>query len=72
MNRRYKLGFLWVVLVTVPYYICMFKGLDIQWWIEYAKQATFWFAIVVGGLSATDIAYHIKDGFGTNGKGEQE
>ena len=62
-NRRYKLGYVWVVLTTVPYYICMFKGLDLEWWTEYAKQMTFWFGLIVGGLSITDIAFHLKEGF---------
>ena len=67
MNRRYKLGILWVVLITVPYYLCMFKGMDLEWWVQYAKQMTFWFAIIVGGLSVTDIAYQVKEGFKKNG-----
>jgi hypothetical protein len=46
----------------------MFRGLDLSWWTEYAKQATFWFGIVVGGLSATDIAYQVKEGFKKNGE----
>ena len=68
MNRRYKLGLLWAVLITVPYYLCMFRGMELDWWVQYAKQMTFWFAIIVGGLSVTDIAYQVKEGFKKNGE----
>jgi len=56
-------------LVSVPYYLCMFRGLDLSWWTEYAKQMTFWFGLAIGGLSLTDVAWNIKEGF-KNGKGE--
>ena len=59
-NRRYKLGFLWAGLISVSYYLCLFRGTDINWYIAYSKDMTLWFGIIIGGLSLTDFATHIK------------
>lgn len=62
------MGLVWVGLINVSYYLCMFKSLEIAWWTEYSKQMTFWFGIIVGALTLTDIAFLIKEGY-TKGNG---
>ena len=46
-----------MVLMTVAYYISMFKGLDISWWTEYAKYVTYLLGFLVGGLTITDAIF---------------
>ena len=44
----------WVILTTIAYYICMFKGMDLDWWLGYAKYTTIGLGFLVGGLTITD------------------
>ena len=43
-----------VTLITIAYYIAMFKGLDIAWWLEYGKIMAGILIALIGGLSLTD------------------
>ena len=43
-----------VTLITIAYYIAMIKGLDIAWWLEYAKIIACILIALIGGLSLTD------------------
>lgn len=43
-----------VVLITISYYIVMIKGLDIAWWLDYAKIMAGILIALIGGLSLTD------------------
>lgn len=43
-----------VTLITIAYYIAMIKGLDIAWWLEYAKIMAGILIALIGGLSLTD------------------
>ncbi len=70
MNRRFKLGLLWAALININYYIVFFGGKTLDWWTEYAKSMTFWFGIIVGALTLTDIASRIKDVFAAKNGGE--
>jgi len=53
-GRRLGTTIGWVVLTTIAYYICMFKGLDLDWWLAYAKYTTIALGFLVGGLTITD------------------
>jgi hypothetical protein len=53
-NRRAKFTSVALVLVTVAFYICLFKGTDIEWFIEYGKLVILLLFFIVGGISATD------------------
>ena len=53
-NRRAKATIIWAVLITASYYICLFKGMDLTWFAEFAKWMTFALGFVVGGLTVTD------------------
>jgi len=48
------------LLITVAYYIVMFKGLELAWWSEYAKYTAYFLGFLVGALSATDIINKMK------------
>ena len=54
MNRRAKFTAVALVLVTVAFYICLFKGADINWFIEYGKYVMLCLLFVVTGITATD------------------
>ena len=43
------------ILVTIAYYICLFKGLDIDWFASYTKYLTYFLGFLVGGLTITDV-----------------
>lgn len=68
-NRRYKLGYLFVALITVAFYIAIFKGLPLEWYVSYSKDMLWWFAAIAGVLTATDIAGHVKDIFNSKNGG---
>ena len=61
-NRRFKLGLLFAALINVNYYLVYFMGKELTWFTEYAKTSLFWFGVVVGGLTLTDIGWYIKEG----------
>ena len=43
-----------VSLVTVSFYICLFKGFDIEWFREYADFMSWAVVAIVAGITATD------------------
>ena len=43
------------ILVTVAYYVVLFRGAELMWWVEYAKYTTYFLGFLVGGLSLTDV-----------------
>ena len=53
-NRRARTGWAALVLITVDNYICMFKGIDIAWFKEYAYIVLGVTIGVILGISATD------------------
>jgi len=53
-GRRAACGFLTVILTTIAFYICMFRGVDLSWFAEYAKTMLFILGFVTGGLTITD------------------
>ena len=60
-NRRFKLGIVFCALINVSYFWSLAGGKDIVWFTEYSKSMTMWFGIIVGCLTVTDVAYHIKE-----------
>lgn len=53
-NRRFKTGCLALGLITVSYYLCLFKNVEINWFLEYAKIVSFITGAVILGLTLTD------------------
>ena len=70
-NRRFKLGLLWAALINVNYYLVYFMGKEQGWFLEYAKSMSFWFAVIIGGLTLTDIGWAFKEVFGKGGANAQ-
>ena len=60
-NRRYKLGLLWAGLININFYVILFMGKELDWVSTYAGQMTLWFAIIIGGLTLTDLGFAVKD-----------
>ena len=54
-GRRAACGFTVVVLTSVAYYICLFKGVDLSWFAEYAKTMLYILGFVAGTLTITDV-----------------
>ena len=44
----------WTILVSTAFYICLFKGVELSWWLEYAKYHTYALGFIVGTLTITD------------------
>ena len=59
-NRRWKSGILGLSLVTVAYYVCLFTGKDLSWFIEYSKPVTYIVAGIIIGISVTDTMWNWK------------
>jgi hypothetical protein len=53
-GRRGITGLITIALVTGSYYICMFKGMPLDWFAEYSKVALFILGFVAGTLTITD------------------
>ena len=53
-NRRFWVGTVAMFLITVNYYIVMFKGLSLDWFIEYSKPVIYISGLLILGLSVTD------------------
>jgi len=53
-GRRAWTGFITVILSTVAYYVCMFKGMDLSWFAEYAKTLLYILGFITGTLTITD------------------
>lgn len=53
-GRRLGCTICWAIFLIVAYYVCLFKGLDIAWFSEYAKYATLGLGFLIGGLTITD------------------
>jgi len=54
MNRRWKAVLMAVALVTVAFYICMFRDIDIDWFREYADFMSWAVVAIVAGITTTD------------------
>lgn len=59
-GRRAKSAIACGALLTISYYVCLFKGMDLTWFSEYAKYFTYILGFVVGGLTATDLVAVMK------------
>jgi hypothetical protein len=44
-----------VILITVFFYICLFKGADLSWAETYTKYIAFFLGVLVSGLTITDV-----------------
>lgn len=53
-GRRVKATSIWAVLVTVAYYISVFKGVDMSGWLQYTQYMTYGLGFLVGTLTITD------------------
>lgn len=62
MNRRAKFTAIAMGLLTAAFYVCLFKGVDIAWFVEYSKVIIFALLFVVSGLTATDTIFTWKNG----------
>jgi len=61
-GRRLGSTITWAVLVNISYYICLFKGLDLSWWVEYTKFMTYALGFLIGGLTITDAILTARGG----------
>lgn len=59
-GRRAACGFTTVALITGAFYVCVFKGVDLSWFVEYSKVMVYVLGFVVGGLTATDIVQGLR------------
>jgi len=53
-GRRATTSAVVIILTTVAYYVSLFKGMAVEWFIEYAKVMIYILGFVVGGLTITD------------------
>ncbi|MCM8781737.1 MAG: hypothetical protein NC828_01605 [Candidatus Omnitrophica bacterium] len=56
-NRRFKVGLLSLVLITVSFYICLFLRVDLTWFEAYSKIIGWICGAVILGLSVTDSLF---------------
>jgi hypothetical protein len=61
-GRRAKIALLAVALITVAYYVCLFTGADLDWFVEYAKVMIYCVGFVAGSLTITDTISTWKKG----------
>lgn len=63
-NRRARSAWFTIILITIAYYICMFKGVSLDWFAEYAKTMLFILGFITGGLTITDAVMNWRNGNG--------
>jgi len=51
----------WAVLVNISYYVCLLKGMDLSWWVEYTRFMTYALGFLVGGLTITDTVLAVRE-----------
>lgn len=56
INRRFKGGLIVIALVTFNFYFCIYKKIPLDWFKSYADTMGWIGGILLGGLTATDIA----------------
>jgi len=61
-NRRAKFTILWFINLTICFYICLFKGMDLSWFIEMAKWSTYGLGTLIGSVMITDSILTYKVG----------
>jgi hypothetical protein len=54
-GRRASGGIITVTLITVAFYICLFKDVDLTWLKLYTQWIVGVYGFVVGGLTLTDL-----------------
>ena len=54
-GRRAGGGIIAASLITVAFYICLFKGVDLTWLKFYTQWIVGVYGFVVGGLTLTDL-----------------
>jgi hypothetical protein len=59
-GRRAVATGVWFVGLNVAFYLCLFRGVELAWWVEYAKYTAFGLVFMVSGLTATDILNNKK------------
>lgn len=67
MNRRAKFTGVAIVLITAAFYVCMFKDVSIDWFVEYGKFIIFALLFVVTGITTTDSIAKWRNGGGNGG-----
>lgn len=67
MNRRAKFTAIAIALITAAFYICMFKGAELEWFEVYSERIIFALLFVVAGITTTDGIRSWKNGGGNNG-----
>lgn len=53
-GRRAGCALIAILLTTVAYYFCMFKGMQLEWFAEYAKTMLYIVGFMTGTLTITD------------------
>ena len=56
-NRRLYVAIGSILLVTVELYVCIFKGVAIEWFTEYAKIVMAIAGFIIGTLTVTDAIF---------------
>jgi len=54
MNRRAKFTAIAIALITIAFYICVFKGAELEWFEVYSERIIFALLFVVAGITTTD------------------
>lgn len=54
-GRRAGGGIIAVTLITIAFYICLFKDVDLAWLKLYTTWIVGVYGFVVGGLTLTDL-----------------
>lgn len=63
-NRRAKFTAIALALITIAFYVCLFKGSALGWFVEYGKYVMFSLLFVVSGITATDAITKWRNGNG--------
>ena len=53
-NRRARTGWAALGLITVAFYLCIFKGVDLEWFKIYSMIVFTVSGVVILGISVTD------------------
>jgi len=53
-GRRLGLGVAWFIAVTVAFYFCIIRGVEIDWFTRYAGYLTLGIGFIDGCLTVTD------------------
>lgn len=54
-GRRAGFGIAGMVLITTAFYFCIFKELDLNWFVKYSIYTLALIGFIISGLSLTDV-----------------